>query len=60
MVLLERPKLAPFRQQMIATLAGAVGLPETRVSIKATTGEGLGAIGSGQGFAAYVVATVEE
>src|SRR4051812_13798914 len=50
MVLLERPKLAPFRSQMRSTLAEAIGIPETRVSIKATTGEGLGAIGTGDGF----------
>jgi 2-C-methyl-D-erythritol 2,4-cyclodiphosphate synthase len=57
-LVLERPKIAPYRDRMCAAMAGALGLPVERVSIKATTNEGLGPIGAGQGVAAYAVATV--
>lgn len=58
-LVLERPKIAPFRPQMRATIAEALGLPEKRVSVKATTNEQLDAIGTGDGVAAFAVATVE-
>lgn len=57
-LVLERPKIAPFRPLMRATIAQAMGLPEKRVSVKATTNEKLGAIGAGEGVAAFAVATV--
>ena len=60
MLILERPKIAPYRDAMREAIAGATGLPVGRVSVKATTSEGLGPIGSGQGVAAYAVATVNE
>jgi 2-C-methyl-D-erythritol 2,4-cyclodiphosphate synthase len=60
MVLLERPKIAPYREQMRETIAAALGLPVERVSVKATTNEGLGPIGAGEGAAAYAVATITE
>ncbi|KXK54344.1 MAG: 2-C-methyl-D-erythritol 2,4-cyclodiphosphate synthase [Chlorobi bacterium] len=58
MVLLERPKIAPFREQMRETIAATLGISIQRVSVKATTHEGLGPIGAGEGVAAYAVATV--
>ncbi|MEO8032242.1 MAG: 2-C-methyl-D-erythritol 2,4-cyclodiphosphate synthase [Gemmatimonadota bacterium] len=58
-VILERPKLAPFVSAMIRTLAGATGIPETALSVKAKTNEGMGFIGRGEGIAAIAVATVE-
>lgn len=60
MVVLERPKIAPYREAMRQAMADAMGLPPERVSVKATTNEGLGPIGAGEGMAAYAVATVEE
>ncbi|HEX7276682.1 MAG TPA: 2-C-methyl-D-erythritol 2,4-cyclodiphosphate synthase [Acidimicrobiales bacterium] len=54
-VVLEAPKLAPHRAQMVARLAGAVGAD---VSVKATRAEGLGAIGRGEGVACWAVALV--
>lgn len=59
MLLLEAPKIAPYRDRMRTTMADALGLPAERVSVKATTHEGLGPIGAGEGIAAYAVVTVE-
>ena len=58
-VVAEAPKLAPVRERMVAALAGALGLDPARVSVKATTHEGLGAVGRGEGVAAWAVALVE-
>ena len=58
-VVLERPKLAPFRDRIRDALAGALGLPPGAVSVKATTGEGMGFVGRGEGAAALAVATIE-
>lgn len=55
-VVLEAPKLAPHREQMVTNLAGVVGAD---VSVKATRAEGLGAIGRGEGVACWAVALVE-
>ena len=55
-VMLERPKLAPFRAEMAARLAEATG---ATVSVKATTGEGMGFVGREEGVAALAVATLE-
>ncbi len=55
-VVLEAPKLAPHRKQMVANLAGVVGAD---VSVKATRAEGLGAVGRGEGVACWAVALVE-
>jgi 2-C-methyl-D-erythritol 2,4-cyclodiphosphate synthase len=54
-VMLERPKLAPFRAAMVARLAEATG---ASVSVKATTGEGMGFVGREEGAAALAVATL--
>jgi len=59
MVIAEEPRLAPAHDAMRANIAGALGIPATRVSVKATTHEGLGAIGRGEGIAAWAVATIE-
>jgi 2-C-methyl-D-erythritol 2,4-cyclodiphosphate synthase len=58
-VMLERPKLAPYRDAIRAALAGALGLPEDAVNVKATTGEGMGFVGRGEGAAALAVATLD-
>jgi 2-C-methyl-D-erythritol 2,4-cyclodiphosphate synthase len=55
-VMLERPKLAPHREAIMARLGEAVGAP---VHVKATTGERMGFVGREEGVAALAVATVE-
>jgi 2-C-methyl-D-erythritol 4-phosphate cytidylyltransferase/2-C-methyl-D-erythritol 2,4-cyclodiphosphate synthase len=55
-VILERPKLGPHRRDMETTLADALGIDATRVSIKAKTNEGLDAVGRGEAIAAHAVA----
>ena len=59
-VVLERPKLAPYREAIRAALAGALGLPPGAVNVKATTGERIGFVGRGEGAAAMAVATLEQ
>jgi 2-C-methyl-D-erythritol 2,4-cyclodiphosphate synthase len=58
-VMLERPKLAPYREAIRATLAEALGLPLDAVGVKATTGERMGFVGRGEGAAAMAVATID-
>lgn len=58
-VLLERPQLAPAREQIRAKLAEVLGLPLEHLSVKATRGEGMGFVGREEGVAALAVATVE-
>ena len=55
-VVLEAPRLAPHREEMVANLAAVLGAD---VSVKATRAEGLGAIGRGEGVACWAVALVE-
>jgi 2-C-methyl-D-erythritol 2,4-cyclodiphosphate synthase len=57
-VVLERPKLAAHRAAIRAALAGALGLGEDAVNVKATTGERIGFVGRGEGAAALAVATI--
>ncbi len=54
----ERPKLGPHRETMRARIASLLGITTERVSLKATTTEGLGFTGRGEGIAAQAVATV--
>jgi 2-C-methyl-D-erythritol 2,4-cyclodiphosphate synthase len=58
-VIAEAPKMSPHIPEMRKQIAGAIGIDESRVSIKATTNEMLGAIGRGEGIAAMAVASVE-
>ena len=57
-VVIERPKLLPYREQIRRSLAQALGLAESAVSLKAKTAEGLGAVGGGLAAEAHAVATV--
>ena len=53
-VMLERPKLAPHREAISASLGAVLG----SVNVKATTGEGMGFVGRGEGAAAMAAATL--
>jgi 2-C-methyl-D-erythritol 2,4-cyclodiphosphate synthase len=53
-IMLERPKIAPHREAITASLAAVLG----SVNVKATTGEGMGFVGRGEGAAALAVATL--
>jgi 2-C-methyl-D-erythritol 4-phosphate cytidylyltransferase/2-C-methyl-D-erythritol 2,4-cyclodiphosphate synthase len=54
----ERPKVGPHRAAMVERVAGILGLDPSRVSVKATTTEGLGFTGRREGIAAQATATV--
>ena len=56
----ERPRIAPHRSAMRAVLATCLELPEPAVNVKATTAEGMGWIGRGEGLAALAVVLVED
>lgn len=58
-VIAEAPKIAPHVFPMRERIAAALGLSPARVAVKATTNEGLGTIGRGEGIAAMAVASVE-
>jgi 2-C-methyl-D-erythritol 2,4-cyclodiphosphate synthase len=58
-VVIERPKLAPHREDIRASLARTLAIDLARVNVKATTGEGIGFVGRGEGVAALAVAGVE-
>ncbi|HEY6579092.1 MAG TPA: bifunctional 2-C-methyl-D-erythritol 4-phosphate cytidylyltransferase/2-C-methyl-D-erythritol 2,4-cyclodiphosphate synthase [Rhizomicrobium sp.] len=54
----ERPKIAPHRESMRARIAEILQIESARVSVKATTTDGMGFPGRGEGLAAQAVATV--
>ena len=58
-VIAQRPKLAPYREEMRENVAKALGISVDQVSIKATTEEGLGFTGTGEGISAQAIALLE-
>ena len=59
-ILAEKPRVASYRDEMRGKISRALGIDEAKVSIKATTLEGLGALGRGEGIAVMASAAVEE
>ncbi len=59
-ILAEKPKLSPYILEMRHNIAAALGIPVDKVSIKATTEEGLGFTGKGEGMAAHSICLLLE
>ncbi|MBI5873046.1 MAG: 2-C-methyl-D-erythritol 2,4-cyclodiphosphate synthase [Candidatus Omnitrophica bacterium] len=60
MVVLEAPKLARFKEKMKANMVGVLKIDKDRISIKATTNEGVGLIGKGKAACAYATALIKK
>jgi 2-C-methyl-D-erythritol 2,4-cyclodiphosphate synthase len=58
-VVMEAPKLGPHRAEIRERLARALGLQSARVNVKASSGEGIGFVGRGEGVAALAVASLQ-
>ncbi len=58
-IVIEQPSLAPYKDEMRKHVAGSCGVDVSDVSIKATTTDGLGLVGRGEGAAALAVATLD-
>lgn len=54
-IIAQQPKLADYRPQMAENIASALGIDRDRVSVKATTEEGLGFTGSGEGISSQAI-----
>lgn len=59
-IIAQKPKLAPYRPKMAELIAGALHLPVGRINIKATTEEGLGFTGSGEGISSQAIALLQD
>jgi 2-C-methyl-D-erythritol 2,4-cyclodiphosphate synthase len=58
-IIAQRPKLSPFIPEMRKRISQALGIEPTQVTIKATTTDGLGFIGRGEGIAAQSIALIQ-
>ncbi|MDP6102480.1 MAG: 2-C-methyl-D-erythritol 2,4-cyclodiphosphate synthase [Dehalococcoidia bacterium] len=58
-IIAERPRLAPYSENMRETIAESLGLAATQVNVKCTSSDGLGFPGRGEGMTAYAIATIE-
>ncbi len=59
-IVAERPKMAPHIPAMEDNIASTIKINRTAVNVKATTTEGLGFCGKGEGIAAYAVCTISQ
>jgi 2-C-methyl-D-erythritol 4-phosphate cytidylyltransferase/2-C-methyl-D-erythritol 2,4-cyclodiphosphate synthase len=57
-IICERPKIAPHREAMRTRIAEILSINVSRVSVKATTTEGMGFLGRREGLAAEAIATI--
>ena len=57
-VIAQRPKLRPYMEEMTKNIAGALGIDENRLNLKATTEEGLGFTGTGEGMASQAICSL--
>ena len=58
-IIAQTPKLAPYTEQMTLNISKVLGIPESAVNVKATTEEGLGFTGRGEGIAAMAAVSIE-
>lgn len=58
-VMAQAPKIGPYREAMALRLAAVLGVNPTQINIKATTTEGLGAVGRGEGIAAQCIVLLQ-
>jgi 2-C-methyl-D-erythritol 2,4-cyclodiphosphate synthase len=58
-IVAQEPKLTPYKDEMAANIAEALGISERFISVKATTTEGMGFTGSREGIAAHAVCIIE-
>jgi 2-C-methyl-D-erythritol 2,4-cyclodiphosphate synthase len=59
-VVAEQPLIGPYIPQMVQKIAATLEIPAARVNVKATTSEGLGFIGEGEGIVAYAVVLLKK
>jgi 2-C-methyl-D-erythritol 2,4-cyclodiphosphate synthase len=59
-IIAQKPKLAPYREEMVRNIANALEIKENQVGIKATTEEGLGFTGEQMGISAQAIALLIE
>jgi len=59
-IIIEEPNLSSFKQKMKVNIARTLEVSSSQINIKATTNEGLGAIGKGEGIAAYAVVLLKK
>ncbi len=59
-IVAERPRMSPHIPAMVANIAAAISIDHSLVNVKATTTEGLGFAGKGEGMAAYAVCTIKK
>ena len=59
-IVAEKPRIGPFRAAMLGNMAAALKIDPERINIKATTTEGLGFVGRGEGIAASAVVLLDE
>ena len=57
-VIAQRPKVGPYREQMIKNIANALKIDENLINVKATTEEGLGVTGNGEGISSQAIASI--
>lgn len=57
-VIAQRPKIGPYRKEMVKNIAKALRIEEDLINIKATTEEGLGFTGSGEGISSQAIASI--
>lgn len=57
-IIAQRPKVGPYREQMVENIAKALKIDKSLVNVKATTEEGLGFTGAGEGISSQAIASI--